>query len=107
MAILSAALPSLLGGLAATVIANTLLKKEAPSQPVQQAQTPVTPVAVAAPVAAAAEAPPPTVEEPTKMPTINDAERRAATRRSIALQMARRGRASTILTNDADAKLGG
>lgn len=37
---------------------------------------------------------------PTEMPTQNSAAARAAKRRSLAIQAARRGRLSTILTND-------
>ena len=82
-------LPSFIGGLA-TLAVGSMLRDEAPQQ--QQPQ---------------AAAPPPEIEKPTEMPTPNDAARRAAQRRSIAQQMARRGRASTILTDNAEAKLGG
>lgn len=40
------------------------------------------------------------LQTPVAMPTQNSAEARAAKRRSIAIQAARRGRLSTILTND-------
>lgn len=81
---MSAIMPSLIGGLASTVIGGMLTDNE----PAQQ----VTPA--------------PTVEAPTPMPTPNDQERRAAARRSLAEQKRRQGRASTILTDD-EARLGG
>ena len=44
----------------------------------------------------------PVVEPVTPMPLPDDAARKAAKRRSIATQQARRGRASTILTTNID-----
>jgi len=41
----------------------------------------------------------PNVQEPTVMPTANDDEQRMARRRAIAAQMARSGRASTIMSD--------
>lgn len=53
------------------------------------------------------KAPPPTAaQKPTPMPTADGASIEAARRRSVATQMGRRGRQSTILTGDDD-KLGG
>lgn len=49
------------------------------------------------------QAPPPplpTILSPAPMPTPNSDEVRAAKRRSLAVQAARRGRVSTILTDD-------
>lgn len=91
MAMMAGMLPSLLGGLASTLI-GSMLKDDAPAP---QAAAPAAPIV------------PPTVEEPTPMPTANSQETRAAQRRSVATQLSRRGRASTILTDNADAKLGG
>lgn len=92
MAELAFLLPYIVGG-AASAVVGSLLKEDAPSQQVQQ---------TAPPLAA------PAVEPVPKMPTINDASRRAATRRSIAEQRARMGRASTVLTDDiGDTKIGG
>ena len=85
---MSALLPSILGSVASTMI-GSMMQDEAPAP----APTP--------------EAVIPTVEAPTPMPGTNDSERKAAQRRSIAQQRARQGRASTILTDDSDAKLGG
>ncbi len=51
--------------------------------------------------------PPPTVTPPTAMPTPGDASATAAKRQSLMEQMARQGRASTILTDQPSAKLGG
>lgn len=51
--------------------------------------------------------PPPTLTAPTTMPTPGDAAATAAKRQSLADQMARQGRASTILTDQPSAKLGG
>ncbi len=48
----------------------------------------------------------PPVEQPTTMPEIGDKQTAAARRRALEDQLARRGRASTVLTNDSD-KLGG
>lgn len=42
----------------------------------------------------------PAMEKPTVMPDPNDEAVRDARRRSLAAQMARKGRASTILTDD-------
>ena len=84
----SAILPSLLGGLGASMI-GSMLKDDAPAP---------------APAPAAVI---PEVEPPTTMPSPNGRESKAAARRSMAQQMSRRGRASTILTDNADAKLGG
>lgn len=81
-------IPSLIGGLGAMAI-GSMLKDDAPAP-------------AAAPAAVIPE-----VEPPTTMPTANSRESKAAARRSMAQQMARRGRASTILTDNADAKLGG
>lgn len=86
-------IPYIVGG-AASAVVGSLLKKEQPQAREQAAAPPPEPEA-------------PKVEAPTEMPTINDSERRAASRRSIAQQMSRRGRASTILTDQADSKLGG
>ena len=88
MAMMAGILPSLIGGLASTMI-GSMLKDDAPAP------------------AAATPIPEPKVEAATAMPSVNDQERRAAARRSVAEQAARRGRASTILTDNADAKLGG
>ena len=97
MAAMAAFLPSIIGAVASVALTSMLKKDEPPApQPIPQA--------AAAPVAPVE---PPKVEEPTPMPAPNDAVRRAAAKRSIAQQMARRGRASTVLTDDADAKLGG
>jgi len=41
----------------------------------------------------------PNIPEPTVMPIANDDEQRKARRRAIAAQMARSGRASTIMSN--------
>ena len=41
----------------------------------------------------------PDIPEPTVMPTANDDEQRKARRRAIAAQMARSGRASTIMSD--------
>lgn len=84
MAELTAAnlLPSLIGGLGATVLSSMMADDE---------PTPT---------------PAPTVEKPTPMPTPNDQERRTAARRSIAEQRRRQGRASTILTAESEG-LGG
>ncbi len=52
----------------------------------------------------------PEVKPPPVMPTPDDAAVRSAQRRSIAAQLARRGRQSTILTDPlggGDSKLGG
>ena len=89
---MAAALPTILASVAGAFVTN-LLKEEAPQA--QQA-----PDAVPA-------APPPTVEPVPEMPTPDDAQAKAAKRRSIAAQMARRGRASTILTDTTTEKLGG
>ena len=53
--------------------------------------------------------PPPTLTAPTVMPTPGDDAARAAKRQSLADQMARQGRASTILTDQSATsdKLGG
>ena len=83
----AALLPTLIGGVA-TMAVSSLLKDDEPPAPA--------PAAVI-----------PEVEPPTPMPTPNSRESRAAARRSMAQQMARRGRASTILTDDSDSKLGG
>lgn len=48
----------------------------------------------------ATPAPLPTPEPVTPMPSPTDADAQAARRRSIAEQLRRRGRASTILTSD-------
>lgn len=80
---MSAIMPSLIGGLASSVIAGALTDKDAP-----------------------APSPAPEVEPVTPMPSVNDQERRAAQRRSIAEQRRRQGRASTILTDTED-RLGG
>lgn len=82
---MSAILPSLIGTLAGGLVST--MKDDAPAP---------APAAVI-----------PEVEPPTTMPSPNSQESRAAKRKSIAQQMARRGRASTILTDSADAKLGG
>ena len=89
----SAILPSLIGGLAVQTV-SSLMKDDAPTPP-PAAAAPAEPI------------PEPVVEPVTPMPGVNDAARKTAQRRSIAQQAARRGRASTILTDDADAKLGG
>lgn len=80
---------------AGAIVTSALTKKSAPQQ--QQAAAP----------APAPVAPLPEVEEVATMPTANDAERKAAARRSVAQQKSRQGRASTVLTDDPDAKLGG
>lgn len=79
---------------AGAVVSNALTKKNAPQQ---QSQAP----------APAPAAPLPEVEEVATMPTANDAERKASARRAVAQQKSRQGRASTVLTDDPDAKLGG
>jgi len=80
---------ALVGGLAASAIGTALTPK--PSVPSIQA---------------------PTVTAPTPMPTAGDASMQAAKKASIADQLARQGRASTILTDplnqdSAGTKLGG
>lgn len=55
------------------------------------------------PEAPAAPAP----SEPTVMPTADDAAVKTAKRKSIAAQVARRGRASTILSDSGSETLGG
>lgn len=52
---------------------------------------------------APAPAPAPVVAKPTAMPTPDDAAVAAAKKRSIAAQIQRQGRASTILTGDNEA----
>ena len=78
---MSAILPSIIGSAAGAVL-STMMADDAPTP-----------------------APTPQVEAPTPMPSPNDQERKAAQRRSIAMQRARQGRAATILTDDN--KLGG
>ena len=51
--------------------------------------------------------PPPAASEPTVMPTADDAAVKNAKRKSIAAQVARRGRASTILSDSGSETLGG
>ena len=80
-------LPSLIGGIGASML-STMMQDD---EPAPQTVTP---------------APAPEVEKPTAMPTPNDQERRTAARRSIAEQKKRQGRASTILTDTED-RLGG
>jgi hypothetical protein len=82
---MGAILSGVAASVAGAVISKVLLKDEKP-----QAQ---------GTAAAALPTPPPEVEKPAAMPTATDADRKAAARRSLAEQMARRGRASTILTN--------
>lgn len=50
---------------------------------------------------------PPAPSEPTVMPTADDAAVKNAKRKSIAAQVARRGRASTILSDSGSETLGG
>lgn len=50
---------------------------------------------------------PPAPSEPTVMPTADDAAVKNAKRKSIAAQVARRGRASTILSDSESETLGG
>lgn len=50
---------------------------------------------------------PPPVAPPTPMPTPDDSKVKAARSRSIAEQMVRQGRESTILTQGTEEKLGG
>jgi hypothetical protein len=50
---------------------------------------------------------PPALTPPKAMPTVDDEAAQAARRRQIAEMQARGGRASTILSDDSDAKLGG
>lgn len=50
-------------------------------------------------------APTPTVSKPTTMPTPDDEAARAAKRKSLAAQSARRGRSSTILEDDTSGDL--
>jgi len=49
----------------------------------------------------------PAITQPKAMPTVDDEAAQAARRRQIAEMQARSGRASTILSDDSDAKLGG
>lgn len=89
---LASVLPSILGGVASTVV-GSLLKGDSGGQQQQQA----TPAATAA-------APPPEVAPPTVMPTPTDTNVKAAQQRSIVAQIQRQGRANSILTqsnNDA------
>lgn len=61
-----------------------------------------------APAAAAPlEVPAPVAEAPARAPSVDDAQVALARKRSIASQVSRRGRASTILTGDSDSSLGG
>lgn len=76
--------PSIVGSLASTVLGNMFGGDEKPSTPA-----------------------PPAPSEPTVMPTADDESVKQAKRRSIAAQVARRGRASTILTDTESEKLGG
>jgi len=81
LAALAAAYPvaaSVAGGVAGSVVGKMLTQDAPASQ------------AVAAP----------TVSAPTTMPTPGDANTDAAKRKSLADQLARRGRASTILTDN-------
>ena len=81
-------LVGLLAGAAGATVLSQMMKPDA--------------VATAAPAA-------PAVTTPTAMPTPGDAASKAAERASIAEQLRRRGRASTILTDQAATtdKLGG
>lgn len=72
------AVQALVGGLGASVLGNMM------SGDKQQTST----------------APAPTVTAPTTMPTPGDANTDAAKRKSLSDQLARRGRASTILTDN-------
>lgn len=67
---MEAAVPLLLGTLGGTILGNVMQKK------------------------------PPTVEPPKVMPTPDDQAMQRARRRSLAEQYGRRGRTSTILTDD-------
>ncbi len=53
------------------------------------------------------ESKPPAIAPPTPMPTADDSKVKAARSRSIADQMVRQGRESTILTQGTEEKLGG
>jgi len=53
------------------------------------------------------ESAPPPIAPPTPMPTADDSKVKAARSRSIADQMVRQGRESTILTQGTEEKLGG
>lgn len=48
----------------------------------------------------------PVVEQPTPLPVVGDKQNEAARRKSLEDQLSRRGRASTVLTNDSSDKLG-
>lgn len=78
--IFASVLPSLFSGVASSLIGSLFGGKS-------EAQT-------------AAAPPPPTPEAPTPMPTADDAAAKEAKRRAVVAQIARRGRASTILTGD-------
>lgn len=83
-AVVASILPYIFGGAAGAVV-SSMLSSDAPS---------------AAPVA-------PPLTSPSAMPIADDEKQRAARQKAIQQQMARKGRASTILTSEDDAKLGG